>query len=392
MTKAISRHGGLFIITAAACQFMLASSVSAQTLVFSDDFESDLRQWASPAPEFVDVLGEPYSANRVLMLTPKLGGFSHVLLKGSEKYRNVRMEGRFLFPTEGDGYLGFIYNYQKSENRTDFGCIYVKSNGSYIRMSPHYDGNPSWRLYEELKVSLDGARRIQTGVWYQFRLDVISNYATLYVDDMSTPAAEFDLFLGTEGALGLEARPGRGEPVWVDDVRVYELPLNVDMLQEREAVTRTFTDWEAYRGAVATISTTRAAPEFQDTGWYGISPDRRGAVITGKLTQFTTGDDDIVYLRTKFNVDDLPAPGWLTFSSANQLDIWLNGRYRGSVAPDSFVWADHATSAVHPGARLPVEPIVGENEVLIRVHGNTFAAGGFFAQFLTPGEIRKTAK
>jgi hypothetical protein len=128
--------------------------------------------------------------------------------------------------------------------------------------------------------------------------------------------------------------------------------------------------------------TVSAVPEFQNTEWYGISPDRRGAVITGKLTQFTTGNDYIVYLSAKFNADDSPAPGWLAFSSANQLDVWLNGTYRGSVAPDSYIWADHATSAIHAGARLPVEPIAGKNEVLIRVHGDKFAAGGFFAQFL----------
>lgn len=361
---------------------MSAPPVSAQTLIFSDDFESDIRQWVSLSPESAEVVGEPRSVNRVLQLTPKPKGFSHVLVKGSGQYKNVRMEGRFLFPTEGDGYLGFIYNYQKSDKRTDFGCLYVKSNGSYIRMSPHYDGNPSWRLYEELKVSLDGARRIQTGVWYQFRLDVISHYATLYIDDMSTPIAEFDLFPGTEGALGLEARPGRGEPVWVDDVHVYELPLSIDVPQERDALASTLTEWKAYSGAVDMTSTVTSAPEFQNTEWYGISPDRRGAVITGKLTQFTTGDDNIVYLSAKFNVDDPPAPGWLALSSANQLDVWLNGTYRGSVAPDSYIWADHATSAIHPGARLPVEPIAGENEVLIRVHGDKFAAGGFFAQFL----------
>ena len=370
---------------------MSASSVSAQTLIFSDDFESDLRQWVLLAPEFAEVVGEPHSANRVLMLTPKPEGFSHVLVKGSEEYRNVRMEGRFLFPTEGDGYLGFIYNHQKSEDRTDFGCVYVKSNGSYIRMSPHYDGNPSWRLYEELKVSLDGARKIETGVWYQFRLDVISNYATLYVDDLSTPVAEFDLFPGTEGALGLEARPGRGEPVWVDDIRVYELPLNIGVPPEHESLASTLTAWKAYSGAADTSNITMATPEFQDARWYGISPDRRGAVITGKLTQFATGDDDIVYLRATFNVDDPPAPGWLSFSSANQLDVWLNRMYRGSVAPDSFIWADHATSAIHPGARLPVEPKAGENEVLIRVHGDTFAGGGFFVRFLTASEMRETA-
>jgi len=387
----IEKCGRLLIILTAAINLISPSCVSAQTLMFSDDFETDLRHWDLIEPALVKIVGEARSANHALMLTPKAGGFSHVLLRGSEEYQNVRMEGRFLFPTEGHGYLGFIYNHQSSENRTDFGCVYVKSNGSYIRMSPHYDGNPSWRLYEELKINLDGAQQIQTGVWYQFRLDVISNYAHLYVNDMSTPVAEFDLFFGTKGALGLEARPGRGEPVWVDEIRVYELPSNTDVPQEQETLASTFANWETYGGVAGTVDSTTAIPEFRDSEWRRISPDRRGAVITGRLTQFTSGDDDIVYLRAKLNVDDPPAPGWLAFSSANQLDIWLNGRYRGSVAPDSYIWADHATSAVHPGARLPVEPVAGENEVILRVHGDTFAAGGFFAQFLKTGEIREIA-
>jgi hypothetical protein len=105
---------------------------------------------------------------------------------------HVRMEGRFLFPTEGDGYLGFIYNHQKGSARADFGVIYVKSNGSYVRVSPHYDGNPSWRLYEEMKTPPEGDRKIQPYTWYDFRLDVHDHTATLFIGDMENPVVSFD--------------------------------------------------------------------------------------------------------------------------------------------------------------------------------------------------------
>ncbi len=42
----------------------------------------------------------------VLQLTPKRRDYVHTLLAGSTGWHDVRFEGRFLFPTEGDGYLG----------------------------------------------------------------------------------------------------------------------------------------------------------------------------------------------------------------------------------------------------------------------------------------------
>ena len=177
-----------------------------------DDFESGLGRWTVESPDSIEILIEPGSKNHVLRLSPERGGYVHTLLVESSGWHDVRFEGRFLFPTDGHGYLGFLYNHQETPGRTDFGCLYVKSNGSYIRASPHYDGNPSWRLYEDFRVDLEGERRIRARNWHRFRLDVLANVAELYIDDMSSPAASFDLFAGTSGALGLEARPRGVEP------------------------------------------------------------------------------------------------------------------------------------------------------------------------------------
>ena len=75
-------------------------------------------------------------------------------------------------------------------------------------------------------------------------------------------------------------------------------------------------------------------------------------------------------------------PRWLAASSANRLDVWLNGFYRGSVAEERFIWSDFETSVENPGARLPLAPQVGENEIIIRVHGRRFAAGGMFLDLI----------
>ncbi len=121
-------------------------STSRRETLAADDFETGLGHWTTESPDGVEIVVEPGSANHVLQLTPKRRGYVHTLLASSTRWRDVRFEGRFLFPTEGDGYLGFLYNHQETPARTDFGCLYVKSNGSYIRNSPHYDGHPSWRL------------------------------------------------------------------------------------------------------------------------------------------------------------------------------------------------------------------------------------------------------
>lgn len=68
--------------------------------------------------------------------------------------------------------------------------------------------------------SLVGAESIEIIVdpWYRFRLDVAAQRASLYLVDMDTPVRTFD-WIHKQGAFGFEARPGGGEPVWVDGSR-----------------------------------------------------------------------------------------------------------------------------------------------------------------------------
>lgn len=360
---------------------MLCSAGAFHASAFLDDFERGLDHWLPRATGDAVIVEEPGSSNHVLQLTPRENTFSHVLLRDRPARTNVRMEGRFLFPTEGDGYLGLIYNHQQASERTDFGVLYIKSNGSYVRVSPHYDGNPSWRLYPEMEAPLTGDRRIQTGAWHRFRLDVRGRGAALFIDDFSEPVVAFDEAPGDSGTLGLEARPGFGEPVWVDDITVS--PLAPGPVPEAwTAPTSRISDWRFLPAMPDPGDHAMTFPDLPDTGWSALEPDSRGALITGRLTQYLSGPNAVVHLRSDFDSDGLDGPIWLAASTANRLDIWLDGEYLGTVAPQPFIWRDHATNPAHAGARLPLHLDHGRHELLIRVHGRRFAGGGFYLDLL----------
>jgi hypothetical protein len=293
------------------------------------------------------------------------------------------MEGRFLFPVDGDGYLGFIYNHQQSAERNDFGVIYVKSNGSYVRVSPHYDGNPSWRLYEEMKTPLAGDRKIQPGTWYDFRLDVHGSTAALFIDDMDNPVVSFDEAPHSSGSLGLEARPGRGEPVWVDDIRVTALEATANP-EAKSVPASSLSGWQFQPAVGETDSVPVNPPELLESSWLDFSPDSRGAIISGRFTQYRSGEQSVVYLRAGFELAAGQETALLAISTSDRVDVWVNGYFRGSAAPEQYIWADHIHSSAHFGARLPLRATEGQNEIIIRVHGKRFAGGGFYADIVYP--------
>jgi hypothetical protein len=351
--------------------------------VFEDDFENGLLNWEPLSASHANVIREGNAGNHVLQLVPNPSQFSHVILKKPVPGQYARLEGRVLFPTDGNGYLGLIYNHLVGEERTDFGVLYIKSNGSYIRVSPHYDGNPSWRLYEEMNVPLEGDRKIQSNTWYDFRLDVHQREATLFFDDLSSPLVTFSEAPNDTGSFGLEARPGRGDPVWVDDIRITTLEPTA-LPKKPLASSSNLQDWQYQSAITDPMDGSRDSPKLNEQSWLKLSPDPRGAIITGKLTQYNTGELSVVYLRSRFEAPAGVETSWLAISSANRIDVWSNGYYRGSVAPENYIWADHIDNPGHYGSRLSLRAKAGSNELILRVFGRTFAAGGFYADVIYP--------
>jgi hypothetical protein len=366
-----------------------AVAVSDNEPLVEERFETDLGVWSLVGSDSIEIIAEPETQdNHVLQLTPQRGKYAHAIFSLSEEWSDIRIEGKFLFPTDGDGYLGFIYNYQNKDGRKDFGCIYVKSNGNYIRVSPHHDGNPSWRLYEELKVYLTGAQRIEVGKWYRFRLDVLAHRASLYLVDMETPVRTFD-WIQRSGAFGFEARPGGGEPVWVDDVVVTRLARQIPedpdqaVAVESGAAGTLLTTWEV-QGPFDEDDRELESPRLDnlvEAEWHSKRTDERGAVITALDSDFNVTPKNVLYLRTAFSSPESSARV-LTVSTANKLDIWLNDDYVGAIEPDSYIWSDFLSNPEHSGSRLTLEVRKGPNRLVFRVDGSRFAGGGLFAALI----------
>ncbi len=358
-------------------------------LAFAEDFEQGLSRWEPLAEDAAQITVESGTGNSVLQLQPRADDFSHITAKMAPS-NQVTLRGKFLFPSQGDGYLGFVYNYQRTAGRTDFGCIYVKSNGSYLRVSPHYDGNPSWRLHEDLRVDLVGDRAIQVGQWYPFKLKVMGQRAALFISDMDEPLIEFAGLIPAQGVVGFEARPGRGEMVWIDDVVIETGPIlsaqpgsaSSPLAPPIEASPKQASSlkWKALPARAVDPGAADQLPTLAEGSWTLVPVDQRGLVLTAMQTQYVSGDHHQLLLRTQFDAGKDPGRQWLAFSSANRIDVWLNGFYRGSVAPERFVWADHVRNPEHAGTRLPMDPQPGLNELVLRVFGDRFAGGGFYAQ------------
>lgn len=352
-----------------------------------ENFENGLSNWTVNSKKHVEIVKEAGKNNHVLQLTPmnKRGARTDTLYKPSRSWKNISMTGRFLFPDEGDGYLGFIYHHREGKQRTDYGVLYVKSNGSYVRASPHYDGNPSWRLYEELRKDLSGKRKIRVGQWHQFKFEVVAGTASLFIDNMQRSVLDFDMFNNEFGAIGFEARPGRGEKVWIDDLQIQLANLPVSSINLKSISHDSNLTWQVQGPFSESQNKGNSAPQLKEEDWRTVEPDKRGLINTGRLTQSDSGKNSILYLRTQFQVlSESDKPSWIAFSSANNLDVWFRGYFRGTVGSERFVWSDFLSNPNYPGARLSLIPKKGQNDIILKVYGDKFAAGGFFAALETP--------
>ena len=135
---------------------MAGGSLAAAEPLFVDDFEQPPAGWLFERPESIRVIetGDPAHGKALELLAQ--GDDVLALIRGSEEWGPIRVEADLLFPTNGHAYLGLVYNLTRTAERTDFGNIYLKGNGSYLRANPLRDGNVSRLLYEEYRTPLLG--------------------------------------------------------------------------------------------------------------------------------------------------------------------------------------------------------------------------------------------
>jgi hypothetical protein len=376
---------GLSLLTLAA-----GTSEGGEVL-FSDSFEGTLEGWWISDPAVIRTVESGDGVHgRVLELSPRDAQID-ALIRGSEEWGAYRVEGEVLFPTDEQNYLGIIYHYREGDGRADLGSLYIKGNGSYIRMNPRRDWNPARMLYEELKVPLTGPDHIEIGHWYPFAFEVRGHACHLYVGDLETPRVTFDLFEGDSGAVGFKPRVVGG-PVWLDNVRAtaidrlsysgpsrpsvdYDLSGVVTDWQVLGPLTRAHLDLERLedpgRGAVTEGDTHHA--------WRPAPVDARGAVVTGQVVDFI-GPRTIAYFLATLDVPE-GTRRRLVFSSIDDLALWQDGEFLGYAYRDNLAWHDVGHNADHPPTDwIDLEP--GVHHVLLRVRGGTYASGGFFARLV----------
>jgi len=366
---------------------------------FTDDFEDgDLSGWALFNPQAIRVI-DSHDASHGQVLELQADDAVLALIKDSEQWGAVRVEGDLLFPDDGDNYLAFVYHFQQHGGRTDFSSLYLKGNGSYIRANPWRDMNVSRLLYEEYLTRLQGEAAIQIGRWHAFRMEVMGAVCHIYIDDMDTPKVTFPLYERTSGQIGFNSRVA-GSPAWIDNVRVtsidrlqYDGPSIPDITYRPDTL---ITDWEVigpFAGATAAVERSGPGPQVFVSGkeyiWQPFATDLRGAVISGRVTEFR-GGRPVAYFRTTVATSE-QRQAVLHFSSVDELGVWVNGRFQGYVYRQGYVddgdwnaWYDFWENPDHEGRRLTVDLESGENYIVIRTYNGQFASGGFFARWERP--------
>ena len=180
---------------------MIIPSAIAQTR-FAYDFEKDLSGWLLKNERAIRLVPSHDKIHGHVMEL-RSDGAVYALIKRSDLWGSVRIEGEVCFPENEQNYLGVICNCQSIKSRTDFGSIYIKGDESYIAMNPWRDGNASRLLYEEYRTFLTGKDSIEAGTWKSFKAEIVRNECHFYVGDTVTPKVTFSLFELDSGLVGL---------------------------------------------------------------------------------------------------------------------------------------------------------------------------------------------
>jgi hypothetical protein len=376
--------------------FMILSSTLTAQVRFIDDFSDGLAKWDLMGEQAIMIIdSKDPDHGKVLMLRPD--GIVYALIKDSDQWGGIRVEGELLFPTDEHNYLGLIYNYTHNISRTDFGSIYIKGNGSYLRVNPHRDGNPSRLLYEEYKTPLKGNQAISINEWHQFKAEIIGSMCHFYVGDMSTPKVTFGLFENTSGLIGFKPRVVGGI-VWIDNIKItsiehlgYNGPSLPNIVYEPDSL---ILNWDVIGPFEKPIGEIEKRKELLKSeivinnisySWKPFQTDSRGTVITGRITEYS-GEGSTAYFRTLIH-SQIKKTAILHFSTIDEIGLWVNGVFNGFIYRDGYVsgeendwnaWYDFWKNPNHIGRKVPIELIPGKNQIIVRVRNGQYASGGFF--------------
>lgn len=361
--------------------------LSSAQLLLEENFESDLALWEHKDPGIAKIIKtEDESHKSVLQLTPNKTA-ECILVKGSDKWEKVVITGEALFPTDKHDYLGLVYNYNKND-RADFGCIYIKGKGSYIRVNPHRDSNASRALYEEYRTELINEAEIKKNQWFSFKAEIIGSECHFYVTDMEEPKVIFKYFEYPSGKFGFKPRLVGGT-VWLDNISIkriddfsYSESIDTNDTKYRKEIM--LDDWKVigpFKKRISEIESSAKGRTLKIHGkqynWTNFQTDERGCLLVGKVSRFTT-DQKFTYFSTEIDCNkNLQTE--IQLSSLNNLHVWVNSKYIGTIEKQKFAWYDFVENPNHSGHGLPITLDKGTNQILVLVEGGNYSGDGFFA-------------
>ena len=379
------RHVALVVLLAASLPGATTQARDdSGRVLFQDDFETDLSNWIVEGRDAVSIHRTATDHGAVLRL--QANGDVHALIRGSEKWDNVAVQGEVLFGEDIDSYLGVVYNFRTQGLRRDLGLVYLKHGPRvYLQPNPHRDYNVSRKLYPEFVAPLSGPFKTRVGEWQRFKVEVLDGATHFYVGETATPQLTFPIPEPGPGRLGFQPRSVGGD-VWIDNVRVtaierfsYSGPPQPAPIAPDPAPLR----WEVLGPFPATQDA--AALANASSGWHPFSLDPRTAIETGRIVDYH-GPNTVAYFRTVVRAREA-GPATLRLSSIDDLALWLNGRFQGFMPKQENAWADYWSNPAHKGDEQPLTLQAGENRVVIRVRGGTYATGGFYARVEGVGPI-----
>ena len=172
-----------------------------------------------------------------------------------------------------------------------------------------------------------------------------------------------------------------GGPVWVDNIRVTRLPrlsyAGPPLPASQYDASALTTRWQVAGPFDRTDDDIARAPG-RHRAWRAFEVDARGAVITTRIVD-SHGAHTVAYFRTTVPVA-AAGDAELQISTADDLAVWVNGRFVSFVPRQAAAWFDFHRNARHAGHRIPIALRAGANDIVVRVRGGVYASGGFFAR------------
>lgn len=406
-----------------------AVPASTQSIYFQDDFETGSGKWDLVNADKIKIVdsGDPAHGKALCLYTG--GEAVYALIKNSDGWTNIKIEGDVFFPWDTCSYLGLIYNYNVRQPRVDFGSIFILGPyaedlvpyfthiykhmewppdhfmGNVIWVNPHRDSNASRNVYPEFWVTLtDKTKAIKPGKWGHFKAEIIGPACHFYVTDMKTPMITYNFFDFSSGRVGFKPRY-TGAEVYIDNIKV--TPLNQFSYQGPEQPAgRTYNPGKLLTRWEAIGPFTRRMKEIEDQGyqpgksythyhrefkWTPFETDPRGCLVTGKLTH-RFDYNFFAYFYTEIDSQSQKDAA-LEFSSTTPLEVWVNNKPAGNIKRQFVCWYDSWENPEHKGTALKVTLKPGKNAVMVLVKGGQYGGDGLYAYCnMNPPEEKKEDK